>query len=204
MLCPDCQLPVPGGAPCPQCHHLVPEQESFRSQGGHYLRIMAGFSLLLLVLFVFSAIAGAGLQTTIDRLVHSWQLWFYLIIFLIPIAIGIYYWSMLRGEEIIITDEFIARRSQWGCQQLAWDSITAYEQIPVLFTQTRLGRIAGLSAYLADGALVRNLPKVRYELQGLPDAAGNPEMIALDPGTVDDLPWLLQLIQERIGEPDED
>ena len=204
MLCPDCQVPAPGGTLCPHCHHLVPEQENFRSQGGHYLRILAGFSLFLLLLFIFSAILGAGLPTTVHRLVHSGWVWLYLIIFLIPMGIGVYYWAMLREEEIVVTDEYIARRSQWGYQHLAWDAITAFDQTPVLFSQTRLGRVAGLSAYLAHGALVQSLPKVRYELQGPVDAEGNSETIALDPGTVDDLPWLLQLIEERIGSPDEE
>ncbi len=204
MLCPDCQLPAVGGTLCSRCHHLVPEQESFRSQGGHYLRLLTAFSFALLLIFVLSASLGAGLQTTVQRLVQSRWLWFYLIIFLIPIGIGIYYWIMLHGEEIVITDEYIARRSQWGSQRLAWDDITAFQQIPVLFHETRLGRIAGLSYYFSDGALFRSLPKLRYELQGPVDAAGNPETITLDPGTVDDLPWLLQLITERIGSPDEE
>jgi len=164
---------------------------------------MAGFSLLLLLLFVLSASLGAGLGARVQGLVRSGWLWLYLIVFLIPIAIGIYYWAMLREEEIIVTDEYIARRSRWGNQLLTWDSITAFEQIPVLFSQTRLGRIAGLSGYLSDGALVRQSPRVRYELQGPVDASGNAEVIALEPGTVDDLPWLLQLIEEHIGSPDE-
>jgi hypothetical protein len=204
MLCPDCQHPCAGGTLCPSCHHMVPEQESFRSEGGHYLRLLAGFSLFLLLLFVLSASLGAGLQNTVQRLYHSGWVWFYLIIFLIPIGIGLYYWIMLRQEEIFVTDEYIVRRSRWGYQQLAWDEITAFRQIPVLFQQTRLGRIAGLSRYFSDGALFQRLPKVRYELQGPPDAAGNPETIALDPGTVDDLPWLVQLIEERIGSPEQD
>jgi len=204
MLCPDCQIPCAGGALCPSCHHLVPEQESFRSEGSHYLRLLTGFSLFLLFLFVLSASLGAGLQTTLRQLYRSGWLWFYLIIFVIPISIGIYYWIMLHEEEILISDACIARRSRWGYQELAWDEITEFREIPILFQQTRLGRVAGLSRFLSEGALFENLPKVRYELVGPLDAQGNAETIQLDPGTVDDLPWLVRLIEERIGPPDRD
>jgi len=49
--------------------------------------------------------------------------------------------------------------------------------------------------------VVVDLLPVSYELVSRPDARGVSSVMALEPGTIDDLPWLLQLIEERLGPP---
>jgi hypothetical protein len=137
----------------------------------------------------------------IHRLYTSGWLWSFLFIFMIPIAIGFYYWLMLREEEVIITDEYIARSSHWGDEYLAWADVRQFRRQPTLFRHTRLGRIAGLSRYFAQRHIFLDLPAENYELIGPADASGEPISMLLEPGTIVDMPWLLRIIAERVGPP---
>jgi len=201
MLCPDCRCPAPGGTPCPRCGRQVPERESFGGQGGHYLRVLSFFSLALLGLFILMTSFGHGLKATLSRLVQTGWIWLDLVIFLLPIFVGVYYWSILREEEVTVTDEYIARRSHWGDEHLPWANVQIFRRQPIFFRQTRLGHITWLSRFFTKGKVVAELLPVSYELVSRPDARGVSSVMALDPGTIDDLPWLLQLIEERLGPP---
>ena len=204
MLCPDCKRAVPGGAICPQCKHPVPERESFSGQGGHYLRVFLALSLFFVVVFVLPPSIRSGFGPTIRRLYETGWIWLYLVIFLITIGVGLYYWSVLHEEEITITDEYIARRSHWGDEYLAWADVHAFQREPKPFRETRLGRISGISRVFAEHKILLDLPPISYTLIGPPDPDGNPICMCLEPGTIDDMPWLLQIIEERIGPPVED
>ena len=202
MLCPDCRRSAPGGTPCPACGRVVPDQESMSGQGSRYFVVLVALSLAFLVLFVLATtLGGPGPAPTLRRLATTGWIWLYLAIFLIPISIGVYYWLMLREEEVIITDEGIARHSRWGDESLRWDEVRAFNRQPILFRQTRLGRISGLSRYFLRGARKLDLPPVCYELVGPPDRSGMPRELRLEPGTIEELPWLLQLIEEHVGPP---
>lgn len=203
MLCPECQQPCPGGDLCPRCHQQVPDRETFGGQGDHYLRVLFGFSLIFLVVFFLVTNMGSGFKHALATLYSTGWFWLYLILFLIPIGIGIYYWFMLREEEITVTDEYIARRSRWGDEKLAWKDVRGFYYRPILFRQTRLGRIAGLSGYFRRSALIAKLPKVCYDLIGPPMPTGTPQCLRLEPGTIDEISWLLKLIEERVGPPEE-
>ncbi|MBM3189600.1 MAG: hypothetical protein FJZ90_12855 [Chloroflexi bacterium] len=203
MLCPDCKLPAPGGAPCPGCGERVPERETFGGQGGHYLRVLALVSCALLAILMLYPSRHVGLAVGLRRLFRSGWAWLLLAINLAPLGIGLYYWFLLREEEIVVTDDYIARSSHWGDERLVWSDVQAFRRIPMLFSQTRLGRIAGLSEVLAGRRLLARLPRAGYELVGPEDAQGEPSLLRLEPGTIEDLPWLLQLIQERVGPPEE-
>mgnify|MGYP005860315357 CR=1 FL=1 len=203
MLCPECQQPCPGGDLCPRCHQWVPDRETFGGQGDHYLRVLFAFSLIFLGAFFLVSNLGPGFVQTVHTLYTTGWFWLYLILFLTPVGVGIHYWAMLREEEIIVTDEYIARHSRWGDEKLAWADVRGYYYRPILFRQTRLGRISGLSGVFRGSALIARLPKVCYELIGPPTATGEPYCMRLEPGTIDDLPWLLKIIEERIGPPQE-
>ncbi|MCD6520485.1 MAG: hypothetical protein J7M05_11255 [Anaerolineae bacterium] len=195
---------MPGGEICPQCGQQVPERETFGGQGGHYLRVLTGISLALFALFVFIAThKEASLLDALECLYSSGWFWVYLLIFLAPIALGLYYWFLLREEEIVVTDEYIARRSYWGDEFLRWADVARFQRQPTLFRRMRLGRVAGLSRLFTKGRLFLNLPPVAYELVSKPDANGNVVRMRLEPGTIADLPWLLELIEERVGPPQE-
>jgi len=202
MLCPDCRQSAPGGTPCPICGRVVPEQESMSGQGVRYFAVLVAISLGLVLLFLLvTTLGGPGPAHTLRHLAASGWIWPYLGIFLIPIAIGVYYWLMLREEEVIVTDEAITRHSRWGDESLRWDEVHAFYRRPILFRQTRLGRISGLSRYFAHGAHRLDLRPVSYELVGPPDATGMPRTLRLEPGTIEEMPWLLQLIEEHVGPP---
>ncbi|HHX66251.1 MAG TPA: hypothetical protein GX702_15350 [Chloroflexi bacterium] len=203
MLCPDCKRAVPGGTPCPQCGQPVPERESFEGQGKHYLRVLFLFSLILMVGYIAFSSRGIGIPAAWLRFTRSRWLWFYLLVFSIPTLIGIYYWLLLREEEIVITDEYIARTSFWGNERMNWADVREFHAKPVPFRKTRLGRITGLSRFLTQRKIFMRLPPRRYELIGPPDEQGNVVTFYLEPGTVGDMPWLLELIQEHIGPPQE-
>jgi len=203
MLCPDCKCPAPGGSLCPSCGRQVPERESFGGQGRHYLGVLFLFSLVLVLFFILITSVGHGLGATLSKLARTGWFWLFLALFLLPNLVGLYYWSMLREEEITVTDEYIARRSHWGDEFLLWADVQAFRRKPVLFRQTRLGRIAWLSRVLTKGKLIADLLPVSYELVSRPDANGVSSVMCLEPGTIDDLPWLLQLIEERLGPPSE-
>jgi len=203
MLCPECRQSAPGGTPCPRCGSPVPARESFGGEGAHYLRLFTALSLVSGGLFCWIASRGTGLTATLGRLAHTAWLWLYLLLLLAPIGVGLYYYAMLRAEEVIVTDAYIERRSKWGNQRLAWSEIRAFRQHSTLLRFTRLGRVAGLSRFFRRGKLMTNLPPIVYELVGPPGPSGDPWTIRLEPGTIEDLPWLLQLIEEHLGPPQE-
>lgn len=202
MLCPDCHRSAPGGTPCPVCGRIVPDQESLSGQGSRYFVVLVTLSLAFLILYVLATtLGGPGPGPTLQRLAASGWIWLLLGIFFIPISIGVYYWMMLREEEVIVTDEGITRHSRWGDESLRWDEVRAFNRQPILFRQTRLGRISGLSRFFARGVRKLDLPPVCYELVGPPNPIGNPRELRLEPGTIEELPWLLQLIEEHVGPP---
>ncbi len=41
-----------------------------------------------------------------------------------------------------------------------------------------------------------------YDLEGPPEK-GDEALLRLEPGTIDDLPWLIALIEEHLGPPEE-
>lgn len=201
MLCPDCKCAAPGGTPCPSCGQKVPERESFGGQGGHYLRVLSVVSLSLVLLFLLLTIGRPGTQPVLSRFHNPGWLWLYLLIFFIPIGVALYYWALLREEEIVVTDEYIARRSYWGDEYLTWSDVREFRRKPMLFRQTRLGRVTGLSRLFTNKRVFWNLPPTCHELVSSPGAHGIAIYMQLEPGTIDDMPWLLQLIEERVGPP---
>ncbi len=171
-------------------------------QGSSYFVTLVAVSAGLLVLFVLATtLGGPGPAPTLRRLAATGWIWLYLAIFFIPIAIGVYYWLMLREEEVIVTDDGIGRHSRWGNEWLRWDEVRAYHRQPVLFRQTRLGRISGLSRFFVRGARLLDLPPVCYELVGAEDRNGIPRVLRFEPGTIEEMPWLLQIIEEHVGPP---
>ena len=202
MLCPECECSCPGGALCPQCGQQVPERESFDGQDGHHLRILFMFSTVSLCIFVLATRDRAGEGATLQRLYATGWTWMYLAVFLIPMVVGLYYWFMLREEEIVITDEYIGRRSRWGDERLAWSDVRAFRRRPTLFQRTRLRHVARLGCLFRKGVSRLASPEVGYELVGSPTGGASPHRMRLEPGTVDDWPWLLCLIEERIGPPE--
>lgn len=199
MLCPDCQRPTPGGALCSQCGHPVPERESFSGQGDHYLRLLSAFSLVFVVVILLVGSRGTTLRAAFHALYGSKWFWFDAATFLIPIGVGFYYWFMLREEEIVITDEDITRHSRWGDERLAWAEVQAFRCPYTPFRNTRLGRIAGLSQWFTERKLFLKQPSISCELIGPPDTNGDAHVMRLEPGTIEDMPWLIRLIEERIG-----
>jgi len=200
MLCPECKRPCPGGTFCPNCQNQVPEQENFRGQGGHYLRVLSAFSLFSLLGVVVATGGVLGFHEALRHLFRTGGLWLLLPVFLVPIIVGIYYWFILREEEVTITDEYILRRSRWGNERVAWRDVVAFYKHPVLFRQTRLGRVAWLSRLFRKSQVFLKLPKVSYEIVAAKDTAES-YSLRLEPGTIEDMTWLLQLISERIGPP---
>jgi len=201
MLCPECKQSCPGGTFCPQCHNQVPERESFRGQGGHYLRVLSSFSLLMLVALLIANGGVVGLRQFLEQMSRTGGIWLLLVIFLLPIGVGIYYWFLLREEEVIVTDEYIARRSHWGNEHVAWRDVIAFRKHPVLFKQTRLGRVAWLSRLFRKSQVFLKIPKVSYEIVTASAEGGGTGSMRLEPGTIEDMDWLLQLVSEHIGPP---
>jgi len=200
MLCPECKRPCAGGSFCPTCHNQVPEQEKFRGQGGHYLRVLAGFAFFVLVVVVLATGGFRGFRVTLSGLYSTGGLWLLLPVFLLPLVVGLYYWYILRKEEVVVTDEYIARRSHWGDEQVYWRDVTGFYRQPILFRQTRLGAVAWLSRLFRRSQVFLRLPKVSYEIVAQrPDAPAY--RMRLEPGTIEDMPWLLRLVSERIGPP---
>lgn len=203
MLCPDCQCAAPGGSDCPQCGRPVPEKEIFGGQGSHYLYVFAAISLILFISFSLAIGKKIGFEAAWAIFPRTNWFWFYLIVSLLPIPVGIYYWLLLRDEEITITDEAITRRSHWGDERLTWDAVEAYYRQPILLKQTRLGRIAWFSRLFTQHKIFAKLPPIRYELISKPGPDGSRRSMSLEPGTIDEMAWLLQLIEERVGPPRE-
>ncbi len=202
MLCPSCRKAAPGGSLCADCGQPVPSQERFQGQGGHYMLVLLVLSLALFIGALVVASLRTGSRLSLEPLTQSRWFWLYLTVFLLPTGVGLYYWWMLRDEEIIVTDEYIARRSRWGNEQLAWSEVRAFHKQILPFRETRLGRIAALSRWLADNRLLSRLPPYAYELVGY-DAQGRVKTFRLEPGSVDDMPWLLAIIEAQVGPPQE-
>lgn len=199
MLCPDCGLSAPGGSPCPRCGQPVPERESFEGQGDRYLRILVGVASALLIALI--ALTRPDLRVG-ERLAFLWgsgRLWIYLPICVAPLGAGVYYWALLREEEITVTDAYIARRSHWGEERLLWDDVRAFHRQSIPLRATQLGRIAVLGRLFKDNERLWDRMPFVYELVGPPDQQGFERSMRLEPGTIDDMPWLLQLIEEHVG-----
>lgn len=201
MLCPDCRCAAPGGSACPQCGRPVPEKEIFGGQGTHYLYVLSAISLLLFIGFSFFTVKKLGFEAAWQVFPKSSWFWFYLIVSLLPMIAGVYYWALLRDEEVTVTDRAIARRSHWGDEEIAWHDVESYYRQPILLRQTRLGRIAWFSRLFVQQKLIAKLPPIRYELISRADADGKQRSMSLEPGAIDDLDWLLLLLQERLGPP---
>ena len=202
MLCPDCKISAPGGTICPSCGRPIPEEERFGGQGGHYLRVFLAIGIGLLFIAIGVTSLGIGVPVCMARAYEQGSLWPYGVILIMPSLIGIYYWLILREEEITITDEYIARRSHWGNQQLRWDQVRSYHVHSLgagLCSPRDLGRF---SRYLSRERVEWKLPVLVYDLEGPPEK-GNEALMRLEPGTIDDLPWLLELIEEHLGPPEE-
>lgn len=202
MLCPDCRRSAPGGQLCPQCGRQVPDQEGFSGEGGHYLVALSILSLFILSAFLLVAALGHGVRATLSGLYSKGWIWLYLALLLIPIGVGLYYWFMLREEEITVTDQQIARRSRWGNESMAWEDVRAFRCERVLWRQTRLGRVSWVSRFFKSHRRLRP-PPLAYELEGTPTSDSEPPRMRLEPGTINDLPWLLELISEHVGPPSE-
>jgi len=206
MLCPDCNHSAPGGSTCPACGNPIPERETFAGQGGRYLLVLFGFSCLLLLLFVLADHLGF-LTASFRRLYTSGWVWLYILVIAMPTLVGLYYWALLREEEVTVTDEYIDRRSHWGNQRLAWADVRRFAHHTLPLRQTRLGRVTWFSRFFPKdrgAAPSVRWPGSSYELIGPPDEAGNPSVMRLEPGTIDDMSWLLRLIEEHVGPPVED
>ncbi|MFH1084823.1 MAG: hypothetical protein V1772_03570 [Chloroflexota bacterium] len=177
----------------------MPERESFDGQGDRYLAVFALVSLLLLLALFLVTSPGTSLAARLALLYRTGRLWIYLFIAAAPLGIGFYYWALLREEEITVTDAGIARRSHWGDETLRWEDVRAFRRLALLFKETRLGRVARL------GRLFRNYKELwdrlpfTYELVGPPDERGIAPCMRLEPGTIDEMPWLLRLIEEHVG-----
>ena len=202
MLCPECQKPCPGGTFCPHCHNQVPERESFRGQGGHYLRVLAGLSLAVFVIVVLVTGGFRGFRAALNNLYRTGGIWLLLPLFLLPLIVGVRYWLILKKEEVIVTDESIVRHSHWGDERLLWRDVTGFYRYPVRFRNTRLGPVAWVSRLFRKSQVFLRIPKVTYEIEARsaqPDQP--PYRLRLEPGTIEDMPWLLRLVSERIGPP---
>ena len=193
MLCPSCRCAAPGGGSCPQCGEQVPERESFSGQGGRYLLVLLSVSIVFFAVF---ALFG-GFRALVRRLHSPGWICLYIGMSLTPLGVGLHYWFMLREEEVVVTDEYIERRSRWGDESLAWSDVQQFRHRPILFAQARLGPIARLSRFFGE----RGWPRTPYELLGPPSPSGTPSCMRLEPGTIDDMRWLLCLIEERVGPP---
>ncbi len=208
MLCPDCKTATPGGSLCPGCGHTVPERETFAGQGGRYLAVLAGVSATLLAVSLLARALGAGGPVLARLYARGWQ-WLYATFVATPIIVGLYYWFVLREEEIAVTDEAISRRSHWGDEHLRWADVHAYRRLSLPLRQTRLGRLTWFSRFFPRGrpdsahGRLSGWPGATYELAGPPDAQGHSLIMRLEPGTIDDMAWLLELVQEHLGPPQE-
>lgn len=200
MLCPECRVHVAGGEKCPQCSKLVPARETFGGQGVHYFRVLMILAVVVFAIFIILSGLGSGFSTVLQRLITSRWNWLYAILFLIPIGIGIYTWNALRSEEVTVTDMHISKESRWGNQSFAWEQIKTFRRIPML-RKSWLKRLVSLRRAFSLERLVWHLPAQAYELAGYEDVNGNMAVIRLEPGTIDDLPWLLELIKEHLGPP---
>ncbi len=207
MLCPDCRTAAPGGSTCPRCGHTVPERETFSGEGGRYLLVLTGVAVALLALTLLVRAVGLGGESAVRLFGPGWGSLFTALVG-IPLLMGIYFWYVLREEEITVTDEAIERRSRWGDEQLPWEDVRSYRHRAFPIRQTRLGRITWLSRFFPRGQPEPLAPSrwsgSVYELVGPADGPAPARVLRLEPGTISDMAWLLELIQERVGAPQED
>jgi hypothetical protein len=199
MLCPDCELSAPGGSPCPRCGQPVPERESFEGQGDRYLRILTGVALALLISLILLTRTDLRLGERLAFLWQSGRLWIYLAICVAPLGAGLYYWALLREEDIIVTDAFIARRSHWGNECLYWADVCAFRRQSIPLRATQLGRVAIFGRLFKENDRLWDRMPFVYELVGSSDQQGSERIMRLEPGTIDEMPWLVQLIEEHVG-----
>jgi hypothetical protein len=200
MLCPTCKHAAPGGTICPTCNGPIPEQETFEGQGGHYLRVFLLLSLILFVLATTVASLRSAQPFRPGLLLGSRWFWLYLLIFFLPVGLGVHFWYMLRGERVRVSDTFIERLSHWGDEKVLWADVIEYRKQILPFRDTRLGHVARLSRWLTHGRFVSAIPPYAYDLIAV-NAAGERQLFRLEPGSVNDVAWLLALIAERVGEP---
>lgn len=207
MLCPDCKTAAPGGRPCPGCGQTVPERETFAGQGGRYLLVLCGLSLVLAALALLGREIGFG-GMSVQRLFTTRWIWIYVALVSTPLLVGLYFWFALREEEIVVTDQGISRRSRWGDEHLAWANVRGFRHQSLPLRQTRLGRVTWFSRFFPKGGRdpeqILYWPGSTYILEGPPDGDGQPIVMRLEPGTIDDMAWLLALVEERVGPPQED
>lgn len=202
MLCPDCRISAAGGSLCPSCGNRIPEEERFGGQGGHYLRVFVSIGVGMLLVAIGVTSLGIGVPVRLARAYRHGSLWPYGVILGAPSVIGIYYWLILREEEITVTDEYIARRSHWGDQRLRWDEIQSFHVHSLGAGLRNLSDMGRFSRYLSRERVEWKLPVLAYDLEGPPEK-GDEALLRLEPGTIDDLPWLLALIEEHVGPPKE-
>jgi len=201
MLCPQCVQPAPGGSLCPICGAQVPDRETFEGQGSHYLLVLATISLLLIIGSLIWANYTVGIGPWLRSMLQEPWVAVYGASILFPLGLGVYYWWILHEEEVSISDEAIWRRSHWGDERMAWQDVSAYRQRQILLRQTRMGRVAWVSRVMRNHRLIADMATLRYELVNNTDEPTPASVFALEPGTLDDMPWLLRLIEERIGPP---
>jgi hypothetical protein len=199
MLCPECRVHVASGAKCPQCGRPVPERETFGGQGEHYFKVLMLLALGVFVVFIILSGLGSGFSTVLQRLFTRRWNWLFLLLFVIPI--GIYTWNTLRSEEISVTDTYISKQSRWGNQLFAWAQIKAFRRIPLIPKASWIRRLTSIRRLIPRERLAWHIPVQAYELVGYGSENEEPPIIRLEPGTIDDLPWLLELIQEHMGPP---
>jgi len=204
MLCPDCKTAAPGGQLCPQCGHTVPERESFSGQGGRYLLVLCALALVQFSAILLIRTFGPGSGPEVPPFGPGVN-WLYIAVVGAPLAVAIYYWYVLREEEITVTDQAIRRRSHWGDEQLLWADVRAFRRRAFPLRQTRLGRLTWFSRFFPRGRPEPHPPSrwsgAVYELVGPSDGDSPAQVMRLEPGTIEDLAWLLELIQEHIGPP---
>jgi len=201
MLCPQCEQPAPGGSLCPVCGAQVPDRETFEGQGTHYFLVLAAITLLLVAGSLIWVHYTVGVGPWLRSMLHEPWVDLYGLSILFPFGLGVYYWWILREEEVSISDEAISRSSHWGDERMAWEDVVAYRQRQILLRQTRLGRMAWVSRVMRNHKLVADIATLRYELVGPARDGAQAPVFALEPGTLDDMPWLLRLIEERVGPP---
>ncbi len=202
MLCPECRISAKGGSLCPSCGQRVPEEERFGGQGGHYLRVFLSIGVGLSLVAIGVSSLGVGVPVRLSRAYEQGSLWPYWLILIVPAVIGFYHWWVLREEEITITDTYIARRSHWGNQLLRWDEVHSFHVHSLGAGLRSLGKMGRLSRYLSQERIHWKLPVLCYDLEGPPER-GDEGLLRLEPGTIDDLPWLIALIEEHLGPPEE-
>ncbi|MCE5259258.1 MAG: hypothetical protein LLG44_09405 [Chloroflexi bacterium] len=163
--------------------------------------VLVLLSVSVFAIFFILSTLSTGFSASINRIFISRWNWLYISLFLLPIGIGLYTWNTLRSEEITVTDAFISKQSRWGNQQFMWAQVESFHRISLLPKRRWINRVLSLRRTISRERLVWHLPPQAYELVGYQDENSEPSVIRLEPGTIDELPWLLELIQEHVGPP---